>query len=381
MNARVLWRKRRRGTAPLIRTALTVLLALTGGYAFGQMQAAVRIDPIEGILDAFKTHSIVALSEGNHGNEQGHALRLALLRDPRFPVTINDIVVECGNSLYQDVMDRFVRGEDVPYKDLRKVWENTTQAHDVWDRPIYEEFFRAVRDVNASLPKNRQLRVLLGDPPFNWDEVRSREDMAKQPRRTDEFPADLIQREVVAKGRRALVVYGEMHFLRKNVYWPLQDKESAEKRFAAPVNTIVARLGRAGTNVFSISVTTTDLAVLQPSVSSWRAPFLVRLGGNPIGAAPFTFFCECIAYITTDPVKRTEERVQADPQRSPTMQEQFDAVLYMGTPASITQNKLSPALCADTEYMQMRLQRMSLTARDGWDPAANLKSYCAGITK
>jgi hypothetical protein len=147
------------------------------------------------------------------------------------------------------------------------------------------------------------------------------------------------------------------------------------------VNTIVGRLLRAGTNVFSIYVTTADLAALQPSASSWRAPFLVRLANNPIGTAPFTFFCECISYITTDQVTRTQEKVQADPQRSPTMQEQFDAILYMGTPASITQNKLSPALCADAEYMQMRLQRMSLNARDGSDPGGDLKKYCEGVLK
>src|SRR5437762_876195 len=46
------------------------------------------------ILDAFRSYSIVALSEGTHGNEQGHGFRLALVRDPRFARVVNDIVVE-----------------------------------------------------------------------------------------------------------------------------------------------------------------------------------------------------------------------------------------------------------------------------------------------
>src|SRR5262245_23849898 len=129
---------------------------------------AVPIDPIAGILDAFKTHDVVALSEGSHGNEQGHAFRLALIRDPRFSSTVNDIVVEFGNALYQDVIDRFVQGQQVPYEELRKVWQDTTQRTTVWDRPIYEEFYRAVRDVNTKLPAERRLRVLLGDPPVDW---------------------------------------------------------------------------------------------------------------------------------------------------------------------------------------------------------------------
>jgi hypothetical protein len=36
----------------------------------------------------------------------------------------------------------FVAGESVSDTALRKVWQDTTQAHTMWDRPIYEEFFR-----------------------------------------------------------------------------------------------------------------------------------------------------------------------------------------------------------------------------------------------
>ena len=39
-------------------------------------------------------------------------------------------------------------------------------------RPIYEDFVRAVRAVNASVPRERQLRVLLGDLPVDWDAAR-----------------------------------------------------------------------------------------------------------------------------------------------------------------------------------------------------------------
>src|SRR5512142_3222928 len=162
---------------------LFVLLSVgAAGAICGQQSApprpAIAIEPIKAILDAFRSHRIVAMSEGgNHGDEQSHAFRLALVRDPRFAATVNDIVVESGNALYQDVIDRFVRGDEVPYGSLRQVWQNTTQPHTVWDAPIYEEFYRAVRAVNASLPKERQLRVLLGDPPINWERIHTGEDI------------------------------------------------------------------------------------------------------------------------------------------------------------------------------------------------------------
>src|SRR5215211_7768556 len=145
-------------TAPV---SVYLLLAVHAGCS-----RAVRVDAISGILDAFRSHQIVALGEGGHGSLQSHAFRLALIRDPRFAAVVNDIVVEFGSARYQAVMDRFVSGGDVPDTELRKAWQDTTQGP-LWDVPIYEEFFRAVREVNGSLAPERQLRVLLGDPPLD----------------------------------------------------------------------------------------------------------------------------------------------------------------------------------------------------------------------
>lgn len=41
------------------------------------------------ILDAFKTHDIVGLGEGTHTDEQSHAFRPALIRDPRFAAPVS----------------------------------------------------------------------------------------------------------------------------------------------------------------------------------------------------------------------------------------------------------------------------------------------------
>ena len=68
--------------------------------------------------------------------------RLALIRDARFPAIVNDIVVEFGTARYQDVIDRFVRGDAVDDGTLCRIWQDTTQPTTAWDLPIYEEFFR-----------------------------------------------------------------------------------------------------------------------------------------------------------------------------------------------------------------------------------------------
>src|SRR3954462_15508659 len=69
------------------------------------------VEPIAAIIDAFRSHEIVALGnvEGR-GNEQSHAFQLSLISHPRFAGPVNDIVVEFGNAQYQGLMDRFVGG-------------------------------------------------------------------------------------------------------------------------------------------------------------------------------------------------------------------------------------------------------------------------------
>ena len=60
----------------------------------------------------FRTHAVVAVTAG-HGESRGYAFAQLLIHDPRLIAAINDIVIEEGSARYQDVADRFVRGEHV----------------------------------------------------------------------------------------------------------------------------------------------------------------------------------------------------------------------------------------------------------------------------
>jgi hypothetical protein len=301
-------------------------------HVFGDPKS-LRIDAISGILDAFGTHHIVALGEGLHGNNQAHAFRLALLRDPRFPSVVNDIVVESGSARHQAAIDRFVRGGDVAYAELRKVWQDTTNPTPIWDVPIFEEFFRAVRDVNALLPVDRQLRVLLGDPPIDWDTVRTRDDVARWLGLRGHV-VDVIKRDVLSKSRRALVIYGDGHFRRYS-------KWRGSGGTVHP--TLLNRIEREGSRVFAVwTNTTVELERLQPDIASWVVPSLTIVRGTRLGALDFKYF----AGMETDPPTK--------------MEEQYDAVLYLGPVSSITMSELPAALCTDAEYTKMRLARMAL---------------------
>jgi hypothetical protein len=332
----------------------------------GQDHKAVPLEPVPAIVDAFRSHSIVALSEGAaHGDVVWHAFLRSLVRDARFSAAVNDIVVEFGSARYQNIIDRFVAGEDVPHDRVRQVWENTTVATALWDSPIYEEFFRTVREVNQALPRERQLRVLLGDPPIEWENVRSPRDLNRWTGERDRHPADLVQKEVLAKNRRALLVYGAGHLWRRT--------PPAPRERGGQFPTLVRLLERTGTKVFTVvRPGTGENSPLQPDAPSWPVPSLVILRNTVLGQARFRFYAPMPAtFPGTDPLEDVR------------MQDQFDALLLFGQSAGLRTARLSPALCADQGYMKMRTARLALVASmippGGPDPVADLKRYCASV--
>src|SRR5437867_13435354 len=70
-------------------------------------------DATKAILAAFDKYQVVGMGAA-HGFKDLDDYILSLIRHPAFPDKINDIVVECGNRLYQDMLDRYIAGENVP---------------------------------------------------------------------------------------------------------------------------------------------------------------------------------------------------------------------------------------------------------------------------
>lgn len=310
---------------------------------------AVPVEPIAAILDAFSSHSLVALSDA-HGNNEAHEFLKTLIRHPRFASTVNDIVVEFGNARYQHIVDRYLSGADLPLDSIRPAWQNTTIANEI---PVDEEFFTTVRRVNANLPRERQLRVLLSDPPIDWTVVRSRDDHFKWLSLRDSYPAALIVTEVLAKQRRALVVYGHLHFQRKNVFSNL---EMSDWRMQTIVSLLESSTPAA---IFSIWRFADEVRAVQPDAASWPAPSLAVLRGTTLGAVDITAF-------TPIPMRfqfEGERRVQVSRERWRNLrtEDQFDAVLYLGPSSAMTQTPLSATICADSSYVRERLRRITLT--------------------
>jgi hypothetical protein len=331
----------------LLGLELVVLSAAISVGAQNAPRPAVAVEPIGTIIEAFADHRVIAMDEGMHGNLEGHRFRLSLIRDPRFAETVNDIVVESGNSRYQAVMDRFIDGEDVDYDELRRAWQDTVQVppYNSWDVPIYEEFFRAVRELNTTLKPATRLRVLLGDPPIDWATLKDGPEYGALNAQRDAHAAALIEREVLAKGRRALVVYGAFHFLRRN-------QESAVGRGKAPLG-IVSLLEAKGVKVMSIWSTGLQadairLDSVQADVASWPAPSIAMMSGTVLGAAPFSTYFRPPPF-DFDPF---------DTKNLGPMQAQFDAVLYLGP--TLTIGKIPTSVCEGDSYRTRWTARLAI---------------------
>ena len=125
------------------------------------------------------------------------------------------IAVEGLNAFYQEDLDRYIRGEDVPLEQVQKVWRDSTG---IFVGPVirttYQQFLSEVRSVNRGLPDRMKLRVIAADPPLDWAKVQSTADFRAILSKRVVFGVDVIEREALQKGQKALLVFAGSWFTR-----------------------------------------------------------------------------------------------------------------------------------------------------------------------
>jgi hypothetical protein len=302
---------------------------ILGLITAGSSQTPTPRDAIPAILEAFEHYPIVALGE-NHRHQQIHDFIVSLVTASNFPDRVNDIVVEFGAARYQGLMDSYIAGEAVPPDQLCKVWRDTVNIL-VWDAPVYRRFFETVRGVNQRLPQPRRLRVLHGDPDFDWRQVHTRQQWERIARQRDAHAAEVVEKEVLARHRRALLIFGGGHLNREGAYNRADRKpqtkfnltELIEKKHQGTVFVIWPHTGNWG------AITGVDARL-----ASWQAPALALFKGTWLGATAI-----------------------GEPGTSPRMQDLADAFLYLGSVASETYSKPPDTLYADPVYLRELLRR------------------------
>lgn len=311
---------------PAGRFVVGATLALSLSPAVGQRApgSAPRARPaITAIVKAFDAYPLVAIGEV-HRNEQVHRLIATLVRDPRFLPTGGDIVVEFGNARYQDRVDRYVYGNSVDETSLAAVWRDAVNIL-VWDAPVYRQFFAAVREANLTRRPASRLRVLLADPAMDWSTIHDGADWERIAATRDRHAADVTEREVLARGHRALLVFGAAHVENENAF--------GKPSHPRPAN--LAALLEAEHPGVTLRITSDWMsAELDRRLARLRPPVLLSLRKTWLGDVHL-----------------------GPPSQTPRLEEIADEFLYLGPRSSLTSSVPAREVYADTVYLRELLRR------------------------
>jgi hypothetical protein len=306
-----------------------------GGLSSPQSaNSASPVDATEAIVDALARYPVVAIGESHNLAEAGEFYD-ALVTSPAFARAADSVVVEFGNARYQSLVDRYVTGGDVAPGRLRRVWQNTTQVG-AWDSPMYAQFFAAVRRGNESRPPAQQLRVVLGDPPIDWQAVNSPDDVRRYLIHRERFLARTVERRVVDVGKHAVLIAGMAHLERTNAATgPANTTELLDRHDPGSVYVVGTHLGFASAN-------------WEKRLLTWPIPSILDLDGTWIGELP----------------KGTQRA-----------QDAFDAMLYLGPPDSLHLSLPLPTVYIRGHYWQQLRRRWRLSDMGSFSADALFSAY------
>ena len=280
------------------------------------------------VLEAFETHDIVMLGE-IHWNKQEYEWLQSLIAKSEFADRVDDVVMEFGNSLCQKSVDRFVAGEAVPIEEVQRAWRNTLGLGD--PPPIYGDLYKTVRKTNMRRHGKHQMRVLCGDPYIDWGKVKNQDDIGPFLGHRDQWYAQVVKDEVLAKHHRAFLIAGSAHFLR----------EYGD-------GYIEPELRRAGAKTFVILAGTNAVKGyddLDRRFDSWPAPSIALVNGNWVGELQAIPVISGGTESIDPPVKLKDEA---------------DALLYLGPRDSLIEVEAPREEVEGTPYGKELLRRMKI---------------------
>ncbi|MGD0860964.1 MAG: hypothetical protein ABR912_16855 [Terracidiphilus sp.] len=322
---------------------------VSAGHPVNVTQDATPEPAIPAILKAFETFEVVAM-EAAHRQKDTDDFILSLIRDPRFPASVNDIVVECGNVRYQPILDRYIAGENVPFTEVQHVWRDTTVQQMCGASGFYEQLYPLVRSLNQRLPASSRLRIVAADPPIDWSKILSSEDLTPFFDR-DGSIASVMETEVLSKHRKALMLFGIFHLLHGG--GPGQgDAVTRYERHYPGRTFVISDFGYYGTG---------DEPLGDANAPGGVWPSLLRTKNSRLSSLGLDSFI--LSPLTTDQDCNVIDAFAGE--SSKTVADQIDAFLYLGPQKSQLAEPLPADIALDRAYRSEWLRRMKLVGLPG----------------
>jgi hypothetical protein len=240
---------------------------------------------------------------------------------------------------------RYIAGEDVPFTEVREVWRNTTQPM-CGASGFFEQLFPLVRAINQRLPAGKRLRVLAGDSPIEWDKLTSAQDIKDAPRKyfnRDGSIASVMKSEVLAKHRKALMLFGTFHLMHGALY---------------------SAVGAYEKDYPNVTFVISDLLDFDPNLpgvprnpfAAWPVPSLATAKGTWVGALDISHFFPPLIMLDKD--CNVVNGFPKDVQKP--MAELVDAFLYLGPPELALTEQTPADIALDADYRKEVNRRNAL---------------------
>lgn len=309
-------------------------------------------DATNAMIHLFQTHNIVMLGE-SHGNRQEYEWLCQLVKTPAFADSVDDIVVEHGNALYQQTVDRYIAGEDIPSGQVQKAWRNMISSVPSVS-PVYGSFYQAIREANLQHRGKHQIRLLMGGPPGDWDRINSPQNLAPYEAEREQWYAQVVKDQVLAKHRRALLIMGASHFLRGHAQL-LQEELLLQQHQPIPQldrsqiapGYIEQELRAAGANTYLVvfgSNVIDGQGHTDKRFDSWPTPAIAPASGSWLEKLPAQPLLSC-GHAPATPL---------------TLGDEADAMLYVAPCADLTNVEVPRAELEGTPYGQEVARRAAI---------------------
>lgn len=335
----------------------------TGPLGPPASEPAPQVKPaIDGVLDLFKQKRVVALDD-SHGLAQEEAFYSDLVRDSRFAEEVGNVVVEFGGSAAQNIIDRYVNGEDVSFTELRHVWTDVVGWLPGPFALGFVNFYANVRAVNLKLPPEHRIKVWLGDPKIDWTKISSFKDLQPILARRDDNIFNIINDEILKKQKKTLLIIGGGHLVGPG---SLTTRITGDSPNSMVVVSPFTGYIEADCNA-KVVARAKDWpvpAVVGPIEGTWLKSELLLPGCN---------------YLPPEQVERMKKQFAAGPPpgahgvapgKTPSADDDMiawqvnmrsgvksDAILYLGPPDTLTESPIEPSFYLDPDYFKEMSRR------------------------